>query len=194
MTQKLMSVFHSDYHSVPIDRVFPRISTVTSSFNQAMFLERTIRSVLDQDYPNPEFIIIDGGSRDGSVEVIRQYQKHISYWVSEPNEGQADAINKGFRMATGELVAWQNSDDMYLPGALSRVAHEYMIKPDYHVYCGNIYLTDSSDSVLREMRFQPFRVGHLVFYDWNLSSQGTFFRRDVFESAGYLQNITVCFD
>jgi len=194
MIQKLNSASFSDSHSLPKDRAFPRISIVTPSFNQVRFLERTIKSVLDQGYPNLELIIIDGGSKDGSVDIIKQYQNNISYWVSEPDKGQADAINKGFRIATGELVSWQNSDDIYLPGALRRVAHEYRINPDYHVYFGNIYLIDSSDRVLREMRFHPFRVGHLLFYDWNLSSQGTFFRRDVFESAGYLQNTAVCFD
>jgi len=176
------------------DRVFPRISIVTPSFNQAEFVERTIMSVLNQGYPNLEFIIIDGGSEDGSVDIIKKYQKHISYWVSEPDEGQTDAINKGFRMATGELVAWQNSDDIYLPGALSRVAQEYITNPGCHVYFGNIYLIDSADKILREMRFHPFHIGHLMFYDWNLSSQGAFIRRDVFNHVGYLQNIPVCFD
>ena len=97
---------------------FPRISIVTASYNQGKFIEETIRSVLDQDYPNLEYIIIDGGSKDESVDVIRRYEKQLAYWVSEKDKGAADAIAKGFARATGEIFAYLNSDDLYLAGSL----------------------------------------------------------------------------
>ena len=103
----------------------PRISIVTPSFNQGQFLEETIRSVLEQGYPNLEYMVIDGGSTDGSIEIIRKYEKRLAYWTSEPDRGQADAINKGWRRATGEILAYLNSDDTYCPNALRLAAEAF---------------------------------------------------------------------
>jgi len=103
----------------------PRISIITPSFNQGQFIEETILSVINQNYPNLEYIIIDGGSSDNSVEIIRKYEKKLKYWVSEPDKGQSDAINKGAVFATGDLIAWINSDDMYLPDTFQIVAQAY---------------------------------------------------------------------
>jgi glycosyltransferase involved in cell wall biosynthesis len=100
----------------------PRITVVTPSYNQGQFLEQTISSVLGQQYPNLEYIIMDGGSTDESVEIIKRYEKHLAYWTSGPDGGQSAAINKGFGRATGDILCWLNSDDMYLPGALAYVA------------------------------------------------------------------------
>ncbi len=107
---------------MPDGRPWPRITIVTPSFNQREYLEETLRSVLLQGYPNLEYILIDGGSTDGSPALIRRYAQWLSHWVSEPDRGQSDAINKGFRSATGEIFAWLNSDDIYYPGVLARVA------------------------------------------------------------------------
>ena len=117
---------------------YPKISIVTPSYNQAKYLEETICSVLNQNYPNLEYIIIDGGSTDGSLEIIQKYEKHLTYWVSEPDSGQSNAINKGFKHAKGELFGWINSDDYYLPDAFSAVAGAYKnsVKPSAIVGIG----------------------------------------------------------
>jgi len=103
------------------NRTYPKLSIVTPSFNQAEFLEQTICSVLDQQYPNLEYIIIDGGSSDGSVEIIQKYERYLAFWSSEQDRGQYHAINKGFEHSTGEIMAWINSDDMYCPWAFKTV-------------------------------------------------------------------------
>src|SRR5258707_6129118 len=117
-------------------RLFPRISVVTPSFNQGAYLERTICSVLDQKYPNLEYLVIDGGSTDESVEIIKRYERHLTYWVSEPDTGQSNAINKGFARTTGTILAWLNSDDRYLPETLGAVAAAAAAHPDADVFVG----------------------------------------------------------
>jgi glycosyltransferase involved in cell wall biosynthesis len=120
---------------MPSPRV-PRLSIVTPSFNQGAFLERTIRSVLDEAYPNLEFIIIDGGSTDGSVDIIKRYEHHLAYWASEPDRGQGHAINKGLSRATGTIFAWLNSDDYYMPGALALIGETALAHPEADVFVG----------------------------------------------------------
>src|SRR5262245_54842718 len=121
---------------------FPRISIVTPSYNQAPYLHQTIDSVLSQGYPNLEYIVIDGGSTDGSVDSIRRYEKHLAYWASERDRGQTHAINKGFKRATGEVHAYLNSDDYYLPETLATVARAVRMRPDVDLIHGRCRYVD----------------------------------------------------
>jgi glycosyltransferase involved in cell wall biosynthesis len=115
--------------------MLPKISIITPSYNQGHFIEETICSVLDQGYPNLEYIIMDGGSTDNSAEVIKKYEKHLTYWVSEKDKGQSDALNKGYKRATGDVINWLNSDDYYYPGALKAVGGAFA-NPAVNIYCG----------------------------------------------------------
>ena len=115
----------------------PRISIVTPSYNQAKYLPETIESILRQDYPNLEYIIVDGGSSDESVDIIKRYESHLAYWVSERDNGQSEAINKGLKRATGDLFNWINADDILFPGALWRVAEAFVQNPDADLIVGD---------------------------------------------------------
>ena len=159
----------------------PKISIVTPSFNQAPFLERTIRSVLDQGYPNLEYIIIDGGSTDGSQEIIRGYEERLAYWVSEPDLGQTDAINKGFDHAQGEIFAWLNSDDTYQPGALEEVAEFMRLNPAIGMVYGSAMYIDEEDRPIarypaRNTDYRGLRRGVNT-----ISQQAMFFRAKLWQ-------------
>jgi len=165
---------------------FPRITVVTPSFNQATFLERTIRSVLDQGYPNLEYIIIDGGSSDGSVDVIRKYEHRLAYWVSEPDCGQAHAINKGLQRATGEWVGWQNSDDIYYPYAFMHVARAAMRFPKADFIIGDMKLIDEQDGVIRGLRYVRPTYESLLAEGMVLANQAAFWRRSLHGRIGWI--------
>lgn len=125
----------------------PSISIVTPSFNQGQFLEECICSVLEQNYPDLEYIIIDGKSTDNSVAVIKKYEKYLNYWVSEKDKGQTDGINKGLKRASGDIVAWLNSDDFYVPGALKHIAEIYQCSPNASFYFGDGYRVDEAGNI-----------------------------------------------
>ena len=164
----------------------PRITVVTPSFNQVVYLERTIRSVLDQGYPNLEYIIIDGGSTDGSVEIIRRYADRLAYWVSEPDRGQSEAINKGLRRATGEWVGWQNSDDTYYPGAFHDLAAAAAKHPQAGLIIGDMMLIDEHDSLLRDIRYVKPSYKALLAEGMVLTNQSAFWRSSVHPKIGLM--------
>lgn len=141
---------------------YPKISIVTPSFNQGEFLEETIRSVLEQGYPNLEYFIIDGGSDDNSVDIIRRYEDHLTYWVSEPDQGQTEAINKGFSRATGEIMAWLNSDDTYLPGALARIAAFYQAFPQVGLVYGDALNIDAEGNVISRRKGRAYSLAAML--------------------------------
>jgi glycosyltransferase involved in cell wall biosynthesis len=163
----------------------PRITIVTPSFNQAQFLERTIRSVLDQEYPRLEYLIMDGGSTDGSVEIIRRYAGRLTYWTSGPDGGQAAAINAGWRMAHGEVLAWLNSDDFYLPGALSAVGHAFAEHPDAPLVYGQTRLVDADGLPLGTVG-SAYRPQLLMYSHQLIPQPSSFFRRSAIDAVGLL--------
>lgn len=164
----------------------PKITVITPSYNQAKFLDRTIRSVLDQDYPNLEYIIVDGGSTDGSVDIIRSYADRLSWWVSEPDQGQANAINKGLQRATGDWVAWQNSDDVYYPGAFHDLAAAAAKHPGAGLIIGDMMLIDENDKPLRDIRYVKPSYKALLAEGMLLANQATFWRRELQDELGLL--------
>ncbi|WP_128545217.1 glycosyltransferase family 2 protein [Larkinella soli] len=164
---------------------WPKLSVVTPSYNQADYLERTILSVLNQNYPNLEYFIMDGGSTDGSVEIIRKYERYLAGWVSEKDKGQVDAINKGFRRATGDLVGFQNSDDTFAPGAFQAVAEAVRKHPDDDVFYGHMYIIDEADVITENMRVLPFCAECQLFEGMQIFNQAFFFKRSMLDRFGY---------
>ncbi len=162
----------------------PKISIITPSFNQAHFLERTLLSVLNQNYPNLEYIVIDGGSTDGSVEIIRKYENRLAYWVSEKDRGQSHALNKGFARATGDIIGWLNSDDLYCNGALSYVAEACLACPEDEAWYGGIYIADSEDRILNALWPLDPDPAYTVLVGLDIHQQALFWRRELMQRVG----------
>lgn len=152
-------------------------------------------SILDQRYPNLEFIIIDGGSTDGSVELIKKYQKYLAYWISEKDNGQAHAINNGLKRATGDWVAWQNSDDIFYPGTFYALADAARKNTQSSLIIGNMNLIDEEDEVINDLKYVTPTYQSLLAEGMVLTNQAAFWRRNIHEKVGYLdENLHYGFD
>jgi glycosyltransferase involved in cell wall biosynthesis len=161
-----------------------KVSIVTISFNQARFLERAIRSVLEQDHDNIEYIVVDAGSTDGSREIIERYRDQIAKVIFEPDEGPADGLNKGFAAATGEVFGCINADDAYLPGAIGRAVTAFRLRPAAEVVCGHGYIVNGEGLVLRRFYSDRFSAWRYVHGGTTVMQQSTFFRCRAYLNAG----------
>jgi glycosyltransferase involved in cell wall biosynthesis len=170
---------------IPDGSEWPCISIVTPSYNQGQFLEETIRSVLLQGYPNLEYIIIDGGSTDNSVEIIKKYEQYLSYWVSEPDKGQTDALNKGFRKVTGQLIGWQNSDDYYHSEAFVNAAKASVLFKDFDIIYGSTKYVNENGNFVRDYPVSSFNIYNLIPHI-NMCNQSMFFKRKIFDDNNFL--------
>ena len=165
----------------------PRITIITPSLNQGEFLEDTILSILNQNYPNMEYFIVDGGSTDNSVDIIKKYEHRINWWVSEPDRGQSHAINKGLERATGDIINWINSDDLLFPGALQRVASCYQRHyGKVHLMTGENARISETGEIIRvssPSSLWAMSCRNLIF---PIMQQSSFFTRNVLDLVGYL--------
>lgn len=164
----------------------PLVSIITPSFNQARFLERTMQSVFAQDYPRIEYIVVDGGSTDGSVDVIKQYQSRLAWWVSEQDKGQTDAINRGFNRATGDILAWLNSDDTYNPQAVSEAVKFLVENPEVALVYADCNFVDEEDRLIGKFKsaqtdYRRLREGYV-----HIPQQTMFFRAKYWKELGPL--------
>ena len=168
------------------DSFLPLVSIVTPSFNQARYLDATIQSVLSQDYPHIEYMIVDGGSNDGTVDVIKKYQSKLAWWVSEKDKGQTDAINKGFARASGEILAWLNSDDTYEPGAVSAAVRYLQEHPQVGMVYADCNFINETGRVIgkfgsAQTSYRLLRQGYS-----HIPQQTMFFRADLWKQVGPL--------
>ena len=170
----------------------PLISIVTPSYNQGDYIEETILSVKNQDYPNFEHIIIDGGSTDNTVEILKKY--HHLKWISELDKGQSDAINKGFRRVNGEIIGWLNSDDLYEPHTLQKVAKIFNENPDYDLIYSDCYIIDAESNKINLMKSHDMDT-NILLDSTNLVCQPTaFFKKNVFDIGMLDVNLQYCMD
>ena len=181
--------------TTPEGNPWPKISIVTISYNQAHFLEEAIRSILLQGYPDLEYILIDAGSTDGSVEIIRKYQEWLAYWCCEPDGGAAAGLNKGFRHATGEILGYLNSDDFYFPECFQKIASEFHEHPLSDVVYADGYLTDATIKKVKPIFSDRWNLRRFAYGACMIMQQAAFFRRLAFQNTGgFNEDNTTCWD
>jgi GT2 family glycosyltransferase len=161
------------------------VSIITPSYNQASYLEQTIQSVLGQDYPRIEYIVVDGASTDDSFEIIKKYNDRLAYWISEKDSGQAEAINKGFARAKGEILAWLNSDDYYLPNTISAVVKCFEENPDVVMVYGDMLAVDGDGQTINVLKYKQLSLEDLLCFQI-IGQPSVFFRRSALEKTGLL--------
>lgn len=165
----------------------PLISIVTPSYNQGEFIEKTILSVINQKYKNKEYIIIDGASNDNSVEIIKKYKEQLTYWISEKDKGQSDAINKGWKIAKGDILAYLNSDDILEDGALEKVSNYFRKHPDIGIIYGDCNSIEASGKSLGLFKAYPVNFKKLLKHGQRgIFQPSAFFNADVLRRVGYL--------
>lgn len=182
--QKLLKSDSFQNGSLNNNKNYPKLTIITPSYNQADFLERTILSILNQQYPNLEYIVIDGGSTDKSVEIIKKYEQYIKYWVSEKDRGQVHAINKGLQKATGEYIAFQNSDDVYFPNTLLNFG-EAAIKKDDDIIYGDLYMITTNDEVTEQLKTTSYSLDCQVLEGMQIHNQSLFFKKALLTQYGF---------
>jgi len=165
---------------------WPRVSITTPSYNQGQFIEETIRSVLLQGYPDLEYIIIDGGSTDETLEIVRRYEPWLTYWVTEPDDGQTHAINKGWKRATGDILSYINTDDCYLDRTITTAAHEFSTTSNVGMVYGSAIVVDEAGNQLRTWEARPFDVKTMLTAGNIVPQPAAFFSRDALKKVGYL--------
>jgi glycosyltransferase involved in cell wall biosynthesis len=167
-------------------KVMTLVSIITPSYNQARFLEATLRSVLDQDYPEIEYIVIDGGSKDGSVEILERYSDRLAYWASEVDRGQTDAINKGFAHAKGDILAWLNSDDILLPGAVREAVAFLTTHPETGMVYGDASFIDEHGNEIGRFPARQTDYRRLCQGYVHIPQQASFWRAELWRRVGPL--------
>jgi len=162
----------------------PLVSIITPSLNQGDYIEKTIKSVINQDYPNVEYFVIDGGSTDDTLNILKKYDSKIM-WLSESDRGQAEAINKGIRLTKGEIVVWLNSDDTFLPGAIKKVVNCFLNHSKVKMVYGKSYFIDITDKIVGQYPTEPFDYQRLAAFNF-ICQPSAFFKRDAFFDIGEL--------
>jgi glycosyltransferase involved in cell wall biosynthesis len=171
----------------------PLVTVVTPSYNQGPFIRETIESVLSQDYPNVEYLVIDGGSTDETLSILKSYDSRF-FWVSEGDEGQTHAINKGWKRSKGEIIAWLNSDDIFQPGAVRKVVEYFLKNPDVGAVYGEAYYINEDGDVISRYPTEPFNSDRLVDFCY-ICQPATFLRRSVVDDVGLLdESLNFCMD